>query len=238
MAEAGVRARIDELRIDASHATASVVQAAKLEERAARLRSSEPAKVDRAIARAVRQLMSDAAGGTLSMRDSLAAVLDINQFKPSRVIWSGPPDTSKILDAFDRLSEAGMPILEPAYPDSRPYTSVASGRIPSVDVSIARGMGGLPSADITFAAHEAFRGADGAPHLRDEETLRTVSFSRLGSVAVGAEAIQTTLDGLEVWHESYTCEHGVRTNEDEVQAMRDGAKLLADATGFVLDVSH
>lgn len=211
-----------------------LANATRLEQQAAALRKSSPGKIDKAIGEAVSQLLADTEAGLLTPRESFEAAIDITQYTPSRTTRSEPPVKQWSLDAFDRLAESQTPVLAAKSYRRGIWSGVSLGSTPRVVISVARGMGGLPDAHLTFDARKILLSGDGDPSFEKRTSMKLSLLFELGNTAVGGESINELIDNQNVWRERYTCGHGHRTNEGEVRDLIRHAEALAEATSFEL----
>lgn len=217
----------------------AIARAASLETQAANLRGAAPKRLDTAIQKATSSLLAlaDSETSTIGDRALLEGVLQINQHKPSRVIWSGPADITGTLSKFDALSD-GTPALLPEVGRERIVAGVITDRPVSVTASIAQGMGGLPKADITFGFRRIIAVGEEAPNLSEEEDVITQSHNAFGRSAIGTVAIQDYIDSQRLHVDPYVCGHGERTNSAHLEILARTISQLISVTGADLDTTH
>lgn len=175
---------------------------------------------------------------TIGDRDLLIAALYLNQHKPTDVIWSGPPNIPRSMEVYDNLAPGAPALLRATdthYFDNSAPMPVLISRKSSVSIAEARGMGGLPEAQITFGIQRLRRGEDYKPSLDDEESL-TITHHELRSAKIGAAAIQKFLDAQEFIAQEKTCY--VSTNIETIKGTKNAAQLLMEATGIELNTTH
>ena len=232
MRETKANTSLQELAMATETATAEMELATQFEIEAEELRRQAPLKTNAAIYRATSQLITDTADGLLTTRESLEITLEINQYKPSGVAWSGPPDTSKVLDTFDKLSEEDTPFI---IFDSHNVSAGITGREPAtLEIVKAVGMGGLPDAHIGFSTRGVTADKNNRPIVSIEKQ-KIFGIRQLGAVAAGKVAIQSVLDTSEIHTKPFRCGHGHHSNETAVRSVLISARLLAEVAGLPLD---
>lgn len=220
-------------------ATDDIARASALEAEAARIRDAAPRNMDAAIHLATKNLITLATpeAATAQSRKLLEGVLRINQYKPSRVIWSGPADIDGTLRQFDKLEE-GTPALLNVSNVRGQVAGVVADKPVSVGVSIAQGMGGLPQADISFGFRELLMERGPAVRSADDTEKVTISHDQLRRSIIGATAIQNYTDGTEMKIRTYPSGFREVTNIESLQYFARTVSRLMAVSGAVFDNTH
>ena len=227
---------VENLFVTAELAQSDLRRAEAFEAAAARIRIQAPRQIDNVINSASAHLIALAAEGVTDGRRLLEGVLDVNQHKPSNVVWSGPPDKEAALQAFDSLTPYALLLFVKDYHSDYYLPAVVSDYPVSVGVKIAHAMGGLPQADITFNAKLLERGEDDRARMAEEDTLVTLPHDLLLKGHVGRTAIQKLIDKQRVETYGAPCGHD-RNNIAYMHNLERAVTKLMEASGVGLDLT-
>lgn len=205
-------------------ATSEQARAATLRKRAKTLEERYPGKIDSAIDIATKQLFEQHQATEITDEEAILGVLRINQQLPPKVIRTRKPSIEQGMADFQAI-QPGAPVIK-RQGDFADTLVVADEHI-EVSLAIARGMGGLPQANILVPAHKVFNANSDQVVTSAQVTPLELRVPRIdASVTIGHVAIQQLLDQQRLNIRRYTSGYSEHTNAPSVRSLATAASRL------------